>query len=97
MIRADHSMTYPLGTIASISEAYKNGLLTVKEVVSAHLDQIQSHDDKIGAYQTVFSEKAMQMADAADKSIKAGYRLGPHAWYSVCLERYLSSRRNGLH
>ena len=77
MIRADHSMTYPLGTIASISEAYKNGLLTVKEVVSAHLDQIQRHDDKLGAYQTVFSEKAMQMADAADKSIKAGYRLGP--------------------
>jgi aspartyl-tRNA(Asn)/glutamyl-tRNA(Gln) amidotransferase subunit A len=70
-------MTYPLGTIASISQAYEEGALTVKEVVSAHLDQIHKHDPKLGAYQSVFDEQAMQMADAADKSIKAGFRLGP--------------------
>ncbi len=70
-------MTYPLGTIASLSKAYEDGTLTVKEVVSAHLDQIHKHDAKLGAYQSVFTEQAMQMADAADQSIKAGYRLGP--------------------
>ena len=43
-------MSYPLGTIASISQAYEEGRLTVKEVVSAHLDQIHKHDAKLGAY-----------------------------------------------
>ncbi|MBL6781977.1 MAG: amidase [Alphaproteobacteria bacterium] len=70
-------MTHPLGTIASLSKAYKDGALTATESVAAHLDQIQKYDTTLGAYQSLFPDEAMQMASATDQAIRAGYRLGP--------------------
>ena len=66
-----------LGTIESLADCYAEGTLQPSQVVAAHIDQIKKKEAKLGAFQYVFFEEAMEHAFAADEALAAGCRLGP--------------------
>lgn len=67
----------PLDTIAGLDAAYRAGETRPSAVVRDYLDRIERLDPRIGAYQAVHAEAAMQAAEAADRAFAAGYRIGP--------------------
>lgn len=67
----------PLDTIAGLNKAFRDGTTTPSAATRRYLDRIERHDRKIGAYQLVRAEQAMAAAEAADKAIAAGSRIGP--------------------
>ena len=66
-----------LGTIESLADCYAKGSLQPSQVVAAHIDQINKKEAKLGAFQHVFFEEAMEHAIVADEALAAGCRLGP--------------------
>ena len=66
-----------LRTIESLADRYAKGSLQPSRVVAAHIDQISKKDPRLGAFQHVFFDEAMQQAFAADRALAAGYNLGP--------------------
>jgi aspartyl-tRNA(Asn)/glutamyl-tRNA(Gln) amidotransferase subunit A len=69
--------TDPFVSLAEVAEAYRIGVLTPSEVVEAHLERIGRLDPKTGAYQVVYADEARTAAEAADKAIASGHRIGP--------------------
>ncbi|MEL6375300.1 MAG: amidase [Pseudomonadota bacterium] len=63
--------------IADLAQAYRNETTTPREAVDACLARIEAHNDKIGAFELIFADRARQAADAAGLAMKAGHRLGP--------------------
>jgi aspartyl-tRNA(Asn)/glutamyl-tRNA(Gln) amidotransferase subunit A len=47
------------------------------EVTRACLERIEAVDERLGSFITVAADSALQAAEAAEKAIGAGYRLGP--------------------
>ena len=45
--------------------------------MEAHLQRIEIHDPKLGAYQALYVDAALFAADAASKAIASGHRIGP--------------------
>ncbi len=60
-------------SIAELGSAYRKVSLRPSDVTRAYLDQIAAHDGKIGAFQTVYAEDAMRLAEASDKLFEAGF------------------------
>ena len=67
----------PHPTLAALAEAYRSGVAKPSRVVRAHLDRIARLDPKIGAYQAVYAEAALAAAEAADRALATGHRIGP--------------------
>jgi aspartyl-tRNA(Asn)/glutamyl-tRNA(Gln) amidotransferase subunit A len=67
----------PYISLAALAAAYRAGTVKPSQAVRAHLDRIAKLDPKIGAYQAVYTEEAMQAAEAADKALASGHRIGP--------------------
>lgn len=57
--------------------AMQDGALTSSAVTRAFLDRIAREQPRLHAFVEVYSESAMMAAEAADRAISAGYRLGP--------------------
>jgi aspartyl-tRNA(Asn)/glutamyl-tRNA(Gln) amidotransferase subunit A len=60
-----------------LSAAIGAGRLSPVEVVDALLARIRTQDAKLRAYVEVYADTARLAAEAADKAIRAGYRIGP--------------------
>jgi aspartyl-tRNA(Asn)/glutamyl-tRNA(Gln) amidotransferase subunit A len=60
-----------------LAAAMQEGGLTASAVTSAFLDRIASEQPHLHAFVEVYDEEAMAAAEAADRAIAAGYRLGP--------------------
>ena len=69
--------TSPYLSLSSVAEAFQSGALKPSGVVEAHLDRIARLDSKIGAFQIVYADEARNAAEAADKAIASGHRIGP--------------------
>jgi aspartyl-tRNA(Asn)/glutamyl-tRNA(Gln) amidotransferase subunit A len=69
--------TDPFLSLTDLADAFRSGALRPSAVVEAHLDRIARLDTKIGAYQVVYADEARQAAEAADKAIASGHRIGP--------------------
>jgi aspartyl-tRNA(Asn)/glutamyl-tRNA(Gln) amidotransferase subunit A len=69
--------TDPFISLAELSEAYQTGTARPSQVIEAHLERIARLDPKIGAYQVVYADEARFAAEAADKAIASGHRIGP--------------------
>jgi len=67
----------PFGQIHTLSDSFRQGVLTPTNVMEAHLQRIEAHDPKLGAYQALYVDAALSAADAASKAIASGYRIGP--------------------
>lgn len=67
----------PFGSIDTLSESFRQRVLTPSNVMEAHLQRIEIHDPKLGAYQALYVDAALFAADAASKAIASGHRIGP--------------------
>ena len=59
------------------AELIRTKQISSREVVQAHLDRINAVNSKINAIVTLPAEEALQAADAADKAVSSGAKLGP--------------------
>jgi AtzE family amidohydrolase len=66
-------------TATAIAEGVRSGTFTARAVTEAHLTRIAAFDDRVGAFTTVTSLRALAEADAVDARRKAGAALGPLA------------------
>jgi aspartyl-tRNA(Asn)/glutamyl-tRNA(Gln) amidotransferase subunit A len=62
------------------------GRLSPVEVVDAVLSRIAAHDPKLHAYVEVYADDARLAAEAADKAIRSGHRIGPLHGIPVALK-----------
>ncbi len=67
----------PFPSLAALADAYRAGTLRPSAVVEAHLDRIALRDPEIGAFQAVYAGEARAAAEAADRAIASGHRIGP--------------------
>ena len=67
----------PFYSLDALSDAFRDGSAKPSQVMRAHLDRIAKYDGKLGAFETVFEEEAMEAAEAAEKAIATGHRIGP--------------------
>ena len=70
----------PLSPYASISELSAQvaaGGVSPVEIVDVCLERIRRHDGKLGAFVEVYADSAPLAAEAADKAIRSGHRIGP--------------------
>ena len=67
----------PFLSLANLADTYRSGAARPSRVVEAHLDRIARVNPQIGAYQAVYADEAMAAAEAADRAIASGHRIGP--------------------
>ena len=67
----------PFPALTDLAQAYRSGEVKPSAVVNAHLDRISQLDPHLGAWQVVYAEDAMRLAEAADRMFEAGIDLGP--------------------
>ena len=63
--------------VHELSTAIAAGTVTSSEIVECCLARIDAYEDKLQAFVTVYAEEARLAAEAADKAIKSGHKLGP--------------------
>ncbi len=64
-------------TVAELSRAYGERTLSPVDVVDALLQRIRRRDAKLHAYIAVYEAEARLAAEAADKAMRSGHRVGP--------------------
>jgi amidase len=64
-------------TARELTENMRSGQLSAKEVMTAHLEQIDRINPKVNAIVTFLPERGLQGAAAADEAIARGKPLGP--------------------
>ena len=64
-------------TISGLSKAYREGKASPVQVVEHYLDAITSLNPRLGAYQDIWAESALNMALVAERGLSSGYDLGP--------------------
>jgi aspartyl-tRNA(Asn)/glutamyl-tRNA(Gln) amidotransferase subunit A len=69
-----------------LSEEIGAGKLSPVDVVDALLARIRDHDQKLHAYVEVYGNEARLAAEAADKAIRSGHRVGPLHGIPVALK-----------
>jgi aspartyl-tRNA(Asn)/glutamyl-tRNA(Gln) amidotransferase subunit A len=64
-------------TVAELSRAYTERAVSPVDVVDVLLDRIRKRNPSLHAYIAVYEADARLAAEAADKAIRAGHRVGP--------------------
>ena len=64
-------------TVADLSRAFEARTLSPVEVLEALLDRIRRRQPALHAFVTVYEADARLAAEAADRAIRAGHRVGP--------------------
>jgi aspartyl-tRNA(Asn)/glutamyl-tRNA(Gln) amidotransferase subunit A len=64
-------------TVAELSQAFGERTLSPVDAVEALLDRIRKRDPALHAFIAVYEAEARLAAEAADKAIRAGHRVGP--------------------
>ncbi len=73
-------------SVAALSERIGAEELSPVEIVDALLARISAHDDKLHAYVEIYRDEARLAAEAADKAIRSGHRIGPLHGIPVALK-----------
>jgi aspartyl-tRNA(Asn)/glutamyl-tRNA(Gln) amidotransferase subunit A len=63
--------------VADLSRAFADRMLSPVDVVEALLDRIRKRNPALHAYIAVYEADARLAAEAADKALRAGHRVGP--------------------
>ncbi|MCB1742484.1 MAG: amidase, partial [Gammaproteobacteria bacterium] len=66
-----------LASIAELARAFEQGSTTPDAAMRAVLDRIEQHESRLGAFQVVYAEEAMQAAEASTRLLRSGHRVGP--------------------
>ena len=64
-------------TVAELSRAFQARTLSPVDVVDALLARIRTRDGALHAFIAVYDAEARLAAEAADKAMRAGHRVGP--------------------
>jgi aspartyl-tRNA(Asn)/glutamyl-tRNA(Gln) amidotransferase subunit A len=64
-------------TVAELSRAFGERTLSPVDVVEALLERIRKRDPRLHAFVAVYETDARLAAEAADRAIRAGHRVGP--------------------
>lgn len=64
-------------TIPDLARAYREGRANPVDAVEACLSRIESLDDRLGAYQSVYADQARDAAAGAHAAIRSGHLVGP--------------------
>ena len=64
-------------TAAELSRAFGERTLSPVDVADALLDRIQRRNPSLHAFIAVYDKDARLAAEAADKAIRSGHRVGP--------------------
>ncbi|MDA0359315.1 MAG: amidase [Proteobacteria bacterium] len=67
----------PVNTIHGLYRSYQNKSTKPSIVVQAYLAEIERLNPRLGAYQNIWADTALEMAAVADKSLAAGFTAGP--------------------
>ena len=62
--------------IAEVATAYRKGEISPVEIVESYLSRIEKLEPKLGAFEVVFSDRALDAAKAAENAIRSGHRIG---------------------
>jgi amidase/aspartyl-tRNA(Asn)/glutamyl-tRNA(Gln) amidotransferase subunit A len=68
---------YCFRSATSLSRAVRQGELSPVELVEAHLDRIDRHNDRTNSYVTVVADRARERAREAERAVENGEDLGP--------------------
>lgn len=69
--------TLPFAPIHALIPEIARGTLTVPELTQACLDQISRYDPALHAFVEVYRKDVLAAAEASEKALRAGFRLGP--------------------
>ena len=64
-------------SISELNDAYTSGETSPTNVVQRALALIEKHELKLGAFEVVLSDQALDAAEAATRFIQSGHRIGP--------------------
>lgn len=64
-------------TATELAGAYREGTAKPTAVVETALERIAVHEQKLGAFETVYADEARQAAQAAELAMASGHRSGP--------------------
>jgi aspartyl-tRNA(Asn)/glutamyl-tRNA(Gln) amidotransferase subunit A len=73
-------------TAAELSRAFATRSLSPVDVVEALLDRIRRRDKHLGAFIAVYEAEARLAAEAADRALRSGHRVGPLHGVPVALK-----------
>jgi aspartyl-tRNA(Asn)/glutamyl-tRNA(Gln) amidotransferase subunit A len=79
-------------TATELLEQLESGGVTSVEVTSAFLDQIEAHDDQVGAYLRVDRDSALEQAAAIDEKRKSGESVGKLGGLPVSLKDLICTK-----
>lgn len=63
--------------ISELNDAYTLGEISPIDVVHRALARIEKYEPKLGAFEVVLADQAMEAAEAATRAIQSGRRIGP--------------------
>ena len=63
--------------ILALSDRYRSGEATPLAEVEACFARIRASEPKLGAFELLLEDRALQAAEAAGKAIASGHRIGP--------------------
>ncbi len=69
-----------------IRDKFLNGEVSAVEVTNHFLDRIERFDKKVGAFLSVFNEKALARAAELDRKLSAGEKLGKLAGVPIAIK-----------
>lgn len=69
-----------------IRDKFKKGELTAEAITRHFLDRIEKYDDKVGAFLTVFNERAIHKAKELDQEKQSGQPLGKLAGIPIAIK-----------
>jgi aspartyl-tRNA(Asn)/glutamyl-tRNA(Gln) amidotransferase subunit A len=82
----------PSLSLREVSERIGSSEVSPVEVTEQMLTRIESVDPGLNAYISVFAENALLAAEAAEKAIAAGYRVGPLHGVPIALKDLIATR-----
>jgi aspartyl-tRNA(Asn)/glutamyl-tRNA(Gln) amidotransferase subunit A len=63
--------------ITELNDAYTSGETCPIDVVQCALDRIVKYEPKLGAFEVVLTDQALEAAETSTRAIKNGHRIGP--------------------
>jgi len=64
-------------SLSEMAAGYRNDTLTPSDVTEATLQRIEKLEPRLGAFDLILADQAREAAEAASKTIKQGYEIGP--------------------
>lgn len=70
----------------SLNRAFKEGKLSASEIATHFLQRIEQENEKLGAFLSIYRERALKQAEALDKKRKEGKHLGKLAGIPIAIK-----------